>query len=319
MRVPMQMYRDMQPLVRIPGFINMQVLNNIPSPTPREKVIFVMGATGTGKSRLSIELAAQFPAEIINSDKIQVYKGLDIVTNKVTEEEQRGVQHHLLSTLDPDYPDFTAKDFCRMASHAVESILGRRKLPIIVGGSNSFIEAMVDDKSHGFRSKYDCCFLWVDVSVPVLYSFLSKRVDKMVEAGMVKEVRDFFSPNADYSQGIRRAIGVPEFDHYLRNEPFPDDEDKARLLEQAINEVKDNTCNLACRQLEKIHQLRNYKGWNMHRLDATDAFRKQGKEADEAWHELVARPSMTILWHFLDNFSSPFYATDLATITLLKN
>ncbi|KAG5547985.1 hypothetical protein RHGRI_013617 [Rhododendron griersonianum] len=56
----------------------------------KKKVVFIMGATGTGKTRLSLDLAAHFPGEIINSDKIQVYKGLDIVTNKVSEPARGG-------------------------------------------------------------------------------------------------------------------------------------------------------------------------------------------------------------------------------------
>lgn len=62
----------------------------------KKKVVFVMGATGTGKSRLSVDLATHFQGEIINSDKMQVYKGLDIVTNKITHTEKQGVSHYLL-------------------------------------------------------------------------------------------------------------------------------------------------------------------------------------------------------------------------------
>ncbi|CAL8991660.1 unnamed protein product [Prunus brigantina] len=92
----------------------------------KDKVIVVMGATGTGKSRLSIDLAARFPAEIINSDKMQVYRGLD----KVTEEECRGIPHHLLREIDPS-SNFTANVF----KH-IESIF-------IAGGSNSYIDRTV--------------------------------------------------------------------------------------------------------------------------------------------------------------------------------
>ncbi|KAJ4727510.1 Adenylate isopentenyltransferase [Melia azedarach] len=268
----------------------------------KDKVLIVMGATGTGKSRLSIDLATRFPAEIINSDKMQVYEGLDIVTNKITEKEQCGIPHHLLGILNPN-SEFTAKNFCDMASVAIETTLHQGLLPIIVGGSNSYIEALVDDEGYRFRSKYDCCFLWVDVSMPVLHSFVSDRVDRMVENGMVDEVRKFFDPNADYSKGIRKAIGVPEFDLYFRVEPYLDKENRAKMLKEAIQEIKDNTCKLACRQLEKIRRLRNIKGWNINRLDATEVLRKRGKAADEAWKKLVAGPSTTIVAEFLYNFS----------------
>ncbi|KAJ4865934.1 hypothetical protein Rs2_52548 [Raphanus sativus] len=135
---------------------------------PKDKVVVIMGATGTGKSRLSVDLATRFPAEIINSDKIQVHQGLDIVTNKITTEESCGVPHHLLGVLPPE-AELTAVNFRHMANLSVESILSRGKLPIIVGGSNSYVEALVDDEDYKFRSRYDCCFLWVDVALPVLH------------------------------------------------------------------------------------------------------------------------------------------------------
>lgn len=268
----------------------------------KEKVLILMGATGTGKSRLSIDMATRFPAEIINSDKMQVYEGLDIVTNKITEEEQCGIPHHLLGIQHPN-ADFTAQNFCDMASFSIESTLTQGKVPIIVGGSNSYIEALVDDEDYGFRWKYDCCFLWVDVSMPVLRSFVSERVDRMVQNGMIDEVRKFFDPNADYSKGVRKAIGVPEFYLYFKMEPFLDEENQAKLLQQAIQAVKYNTCKLAFRQLEKIRRLMNVKRWNIHRFDATQVFRirQHGKAADEAWEKFVAGPSTRLVEEFLYN------------------
>lgn len=274
----------------------------------KDKVVFVLGATGTGKSRLAIDLATRFPAEIVNSDKMQVYKGLDIVTNKVTEEECRGVPHHLLGIVDNPNSNFTSHDFRHHTSLAVESILSKGRLPIIAGGSNSYIEALVDDDPE-FQLRYECCFLWVDVPLPVLHSFVSKRVDKMVEAGLVDEVKQMFDPlQGDYSSGIRRAIGVPELDPYLRasDESILDAEIRARLLDTAISRIKENTCLLACRQCQKILRLYNHWNWRMHRIDATEAFLKHGHEADEAWERTVAGPSTMIVGQFLfqDNTSS---------------
>ncbi|CAL5353835.1 hypothetical protein CsSME_00041931 [Camellia sinensis var. sinensis] len=280
------------------GHLNTHLLR--PPPPQKEKVVVVMGATGTGKSRLSIDLATRFPAEIVNSDKIQAYEGLNIVTNKITAEEQRGVPHHLLGLVNPN-ADFSASTFCDMASFAVRSISSRRKLPIIVGGSNSYIEALVDDENHEFRSRYECCFLCVDVSIPVLHSFVSNRVDLMVEMGMVEEVRSFFDLSGNYSNGIRRAIGVPEFDRYFRMEGFVHEQVRVRMLQEVIREIKGNTRKLATRQLDNIYRLQNVKGWKLHRLDATDAFRKHGKEADEAWEHLVTGPSSVIVSRFLHN------------------
>ncbi|KAK8565417.1 hypothetical protein V6N12_058980 [Hibiscus sabdariffa] len=272
----------------------------------REKVVILLGATGTGKSRLSIDLATRFPAEIINSDKIQVHAGLDIATNKIPEEERCGIPHHLLGVIHPN-ADFTATNFVNMASDAMASILSRSQVPIIAGGSNSYIEALNEDFL--FRSKYECCFLCVDVAMPVLDRYVSDRVDKMVEMGMVDEVRNFFDANANYTVGIRKAIGVPEFDRYFRAESYLNKRERDQLLQQAVQEIKRNTCKLARRQLEKIHRLRNKKNWKIHRVDATEVFLQRGKKADEAWEKLVAGPSTEIVTEFLYNFSSETLST----------
>ncbi|KAK7292378.1 hypothetical protein RIF29_08156 [Crotalaria pallida] len=262
----------------------------------KDKVVVIMGATGTGKSKLAIDLATHFPpAEIVNSDKMQVYKGLDITTNKVTEEECRGVPHHLLGTVDDPNHDFTANDFCHHASVAIDSIVGRDGLPIIAGGSNSFIDALVNHDSM-FRLRYECCFLWVDVSLPVLHSSLSARVDRMIEAGQLDEVREFFDYSvSDYTRGVRRAIGVPEFDEFLREEARGGDERrKKKLLEAAIAKTKVNNCKLATRQLQKIHRLYTIWKQNMHRLDATEAVFNKG-----AWEDDVASKGRRIVQKFL--------------------
>lgn len=288
------MCKQAQPLISFPRGLNTSSLN---FQNHKDKVVVVMGATGTGKSRLSIDLATHFQAEIINSDKMQVYKGLDIVTNKVTEEECRGVPHHLLGIIDPEV-DYNATNFRRDALLAIESIIEQDRLPIIAGGSNSFIESLVNDDPY-FSSRYDCCFLWVDVSLPILQHFVSERVDQMVAAGLVDEVRGIFDPEANYTQGIRRAIGVPEMDHFLRAEGNADLETLDTLLQVAIDEVKENTCKLACRQLQKIHRLRDFWEWNLHHIDATEAFLKRGEDAHEAWERLVVGPSVMTVAQFL--------------------
>ncbi|KAG5568420.1 hypothetical protein H5410_064569 [Solanum commersonii] len=78
--------------------MNTFIINN--NKFSKKKVMFVMGATRTGKSRLSVDLATHFRGEIINSDKMQVYKGLDVMTNKITHAEKQGVRHYLLGLVD---------------------------------------------------------------------------------------------------------------------------------------------------------------------------------------------------------------------------
>ncbi|KAG5568417.1 hypothetical protein H5410_064566 [Solanum commersonii] len=118
----------------------------------KNKVVFIMGATGTGKSRLSVDLDTHFRGETINSDKMQVYKGLDIVTNKITHAEKQGVRHYLLviffqnvlGEIEPDF-DFTAEDFCLKSNFFIDNIFKTQCVAIIFGGSNSYIEKLVED------------------------------------------------------------------------------------------------------------------------------------------------------------------------------
>ncbi|OMO57660.1 tRNA isopentenyltransferase [Corchorus capsularis] len=108
----------------------------------KPKVIVIMGPTGSGKSRLAIDLATHFPIEIINADSMQVYQGLDVLTNKVPLHEQKGVPHHLLGTVSSNV-EFTAKKFRDSAIPIISDILSRNRLPVIVGGTNYYIQALV--------------------------------------------------------------------------------------------------------------------------------------------------------------------------------
>ncbi|RZB85357.1 adenylate isopentenyltransferase 3, chloroplastic-like [Glycine soja] len=309
MTISMFMCRLTQSIINVPCSgkkLNMRQIE-------KEKIVVVMGATGAGKSRLSIDLATCFPSEIINSDKIQVYEGLDIVTNKISKEDQRGVPHHLLGIINPNM-DFSANDFCDTSSEIIASITRSERLPIIVGGSNSYLEALIDDDDYKCRSRFDFLCLWVDVAMPDLQSYVAERVDDMLYNGMVDELRPFYSPNGDYSRGVRRAIGVPEFDEYFRREEeVVDEETRTRLLEEAVKEMKLNTCKLAMKQLGKIRRLRNVKRWEIHRLDATPVFRRRGEEANEAWKKLVAEPSAMIVARFLYNSNSKNNATNVVS------
>ncbi|CAD6220626.1 unnamed protein product [Miscanthus lutarioriparius] len=266
----------------------------------KHKAVVVMGATGTGKSRLAVDLALQFGGEVINSDKIQLHAGLEVTTNKVTESERAGVPHHLLGVARPD-EEFTAADFRREASRAACAITARGRVPIIAGGSNSYVEELVDGDRRAFRDRYDCCFLWVDVQRAVVHGYVARRVDEMCARGLVDEVAAAFDPRrTDYSSGIWRAIGAPELDAYLRWSGDDEDE-RARLLAAAIEDIKANTRRLSCRQRAKIQRLAKLWGGVVRRVDATEVFRRRGDAADEAWQRLVAAPCIDAVGSFLRN------------------
>ncbi|KAG6765179.1 hypothetical protein POTOM_029199 [Populus tomentosa] len=256
-----------------------------------------MGTTATGKSKLSIDLATHFQGEIINSDKIQVYKGLDILTNKVSENESRGVPHHLLGFVEPG-EEFTTQDFCSHVHMAMRHITGNGNFPIIAGGSNRYIEALVEDPL--FKDNFDTCFLWVDVALPILFVRAAKRVDKMLDAGLVDEVRGMFIPGIDHNSGIWRAIGIPELEPYFRAEMEMADEVTGKmLLDTGIKEIKENTKKLINKQLRKIKYLANEKGWKLHRIDATCVYERSGKVDEDVWDNKVLGPSLEILTDFL--------------------
>lgn len=114
----------------------------------------IVGPTAVGKTALSIRLAKKYNGEIINGDSMQVYAGLDIGTAKVTEEEAEGIPHHLLDIVSVEQ-DYTASDFKRDAGLAIESILARGKLPIVVGGSGLYIEGLLFDMQFGGTAAED--------------------------------------------------------------------------------------------------------------------------------------------------------------------
>ncbi|GIX73884.1 tRNA dimethylallyltransferase, partial [Caerostris extrusa] len=105
-------------------------------------IVAILGCTGTGKSKLAIELAKKFNGEIISADSMQVYKGLDIITNKVTPEEQREAVHYCINCVDPP-SRYTVVDFKNQALPIITNIIKQNKLPIIVGGTNYYIESLL--------------------------------------------------------------------------------------------------------------------------------------------------------------------------------
>ena len=112
----------------------------------KPKLLVILGPTASGKSDLAILLAKKFDGEVISADSRQVYKGLDIGTGKITKKEMRGIPHHLLDVVNPRVT-FTVTKWKDMAEKIIADIVRRGKLPIIVGGTGFYIQAIVDDIS----------------------------------------------------------------------------------------------------------------------------------------------------------------------------
>lgn len=112
------------------------------------KVVAIVGPTAVGKTSLSIDLAKRFNGEIISGDSMQVYRGLDIGTAKVTPEEMDGIPHHLINVRELD-ENYSVADFQVAARQTIQEITERGRLPIVVGGTGLYIQSLLWDYKLG--------------------------------------------------------------------------------------------------------------------------------------------------------------------------
>ena len=214
-------------------------------------VIVITGPTGVGKTKLSIELAKKMNGEIINADSTQIFKGLDIATAKVTNEEKENIHHHLIDIKEIS-EDYTVYDYQKDARKKIDEIIKKNKIPIIVGGTGLYIKAAlydykfneeknkltydnietnelykellkVDEKTNihpnnrkriiralnyynennePLSSKektdkllYDTLFIGLTTNRANLYEKINKRVDKMIEEGLLEEAKKIYEDN----------------------------------------------------------------------------------------------------------------------------
>ena len=109
----------------------------------KHPVVAVVGPTATGKTALGVALAQHFSGEVISCDSMQIYKGLDVGTAKVTPEETCGIPHHGVDILTPDKP-FSVADFTAMAGRLEREISARGALPILVGGTGLYVQSFLN-------------------------------------------------------------------------------------------------------------------------------------------------------------------------------
>ena len=110
------------------------------------KIVCVVGPTACGKTKLGIELAKKFNGEVVSADSMQIYRGMTIGTAAPTEEEMEGIPHHMIAIADPREPYSVAR-FVEEATACVDDILARKKLPIVVGGTGLYLDALVAGRS----------------------------------------------------------------------------------------------------------------------------------------------------------------------------
>lgn len=270
-----------------------------------ENIIVIVGPTGVGKTKLSIELAKKLNAEIINADSMQVYKGFNIGTAKITDEEKEKIPHYLFDIVKPT-DMYTVYDYQKDARKVIDNILLRGKRVIIVGGTGLYIKALLYDyefqeenKTYDFSNMtnaelldkinsynlsinihinnrkrleraltkllnnnmnanksntklYD--FLAVGLTAPreKLYKIIDDRVDRMIDNGLVDEVKSFYDRGIR-SKAINTGIGYKELYLYF---------DGKLELEDAINLIKKNSRHYAKRQYTFFNNQMNIKWFN---------------------------------------------------------
>ncbi len=272
-------------------------------------LVGIVGPTATGKTAAGIRLAEMLGGEIISADSMAVYKGMDIGTAKPTPEERSAVPFHLIDVVRPD-EDFSVAEFRRLAEEAIEQIMARGKVPILVGGTGLYVKALTGGLNipevapdRGLRERlrqeaerlggahllerlraidpitaarlhprdlkrmiralevyqatgkpisyfhetagtaevtYHAELFGLTMSRPALYSRIERRVDEMIEAGLVEEVRRLLDEGYDPGLPAMRGLGYKQIAGYLLGEYD---------LPTAVELLKRDTRRFAKRQL----------------------------------------------------------------------
>ena len=254
------------------------------------KIIVIVGPTGVGKTKLSIELAKKMNAVIINGDSMQVYKGLDIGTAKIKESEKEGIEHYLFDICTP-LEDYNIYKYQQDGRYLLDKFIKENRNVIIVGGSGLYLKSLLYDykfqeesiqddyhdltneeilkeikkdhetdihvnnrkrlirelnkikngnniKTDIYKKLYDFTIIGLTCPRDKLYEIVDKRVDLMVEEGLVTEVKNLYNQGIR-SKAIETGIGYKELYAYF---------DKQVTLEEAINNIKKNTRHFIKRQ-----------------------------------------------------------------------
>ncbi len=188
-------------------------------------IVIIAGPTAVGKTDLSILLAKQIDGEIISADSMQVYRGMDIGTGKITAGEMMGVRHHLIDILDPG-EDFSIAMFVKLAKEAIEDIRARGKTPIVVGGTGFYIQALLKDVN--FEEEEDSSYR------EKLYALLEKEGAQYVH-DLLKDA-DEVSFNEIPVNNSKRVIRALEYYHF-HNEPISVHNEKLKNTGYAYNEA----------------------------------------------------------------------------------
>lgn len=275
------------------------------------RIVCILGPTACYKTECSIELAKRIGGEIVSADSVQVYIGMDIGSAKPTREEQEGIRHHMIDCVPIDTPEFSVSQYRTMATQAICEITARGHVPIVVGGSGLYLNALTyplgfavprndairarlfdaydanpqsaferlravdpgtakrlhpNDKKRIVRALevFDCSgkplseyggdfqneaeqqgpfeplLFGLNMERTLLYERINRRVDVMMQQGLLEEARRIYDAHFDPNLPALRSIGYQQLFSYFDGE---------RSLEEAVEQIKQDTRRFAKRQM----------------------------------------------------------------------
>ena len=254
-----------------------------------QKVLVICGPTASGKTRLAVDCALKFNTEIISADSQLIYKGLTIGTAKPSEEEMRGVKHHMIDVVEPT-ESFSVSDYSKMALPVLESLHLQGKMPIICGGTGFYINSLLFDFGYGnaaadesIREKYaeflkkngkDMLFKRLKEVDPETAEKLhpndTKRVIRALEiyevSGNKKSAQtDELTPKYEF---LAVAINYPREELYNRIDNRVDEMFNAGLVEEVQRLLK-NGVDINCQSMQAIGYKEVVSGLNNGDLRST--------------------------------------------------
>ena len=270
-------------------------------------IIAIVGPTGVGKTKMSIELAKRYNAEIISSDSMQIYKKMDIGTAKVTKKEMNGIIHHMINIKDVN-EDYSVYDYQKDARRILDDLISKDKNVVIVGGTGLYLKALLynyefkeyrnkkdfssysnedlykmvkvidkDAKIHvnnrqrlesflnnhnqsintSSKMIYDAKIIGLTRPRDELYDTINKRVDEMINEGLLNEAKYFYDNNVN-SKAIKTAIAYKELYLYF---------DGKISLNEALDLIKQRSRNYAKRQYTWFNNQMNVKWFDINKDD----------------------------------------------------
>lgn len=184
------------------------------------RLIAVVGPTGAGKTALAEELARAFTGELVSADAVQIYRGMDIGTAK---ERSLRVPQHLIDICEPG-EQMTAARYQELAYRTIDQVLDRGKLPILVGGSMLYLDAVVSGYLFGGRgtkgrkSRYQTLLLGIDPGKEVLAKRLEQRTATWLEKGLLQEITMLLNQGVSPAWLVSCGMEYRYFTQHLQGE-----------------------------------------------------------------------------------------------------